>query len=213
MPGEFDIYSIRQFLPMTPEAYFRLFERLNDALWPFEVVAFIALIAVPILLRRGNGATAGVLCGLCWVWVAVVFQFRFHAELHWAGPYLGWVFIVQGLLLAVAGVRGWLEAVSGVRALIGLGLMVAAFVVYPIMAPLTGRYWQGVEIAGTAPDPTAVATLGVLLLARRVPWLLVPVPVLWCLYSGVTWWALGWLPGLFNIGVVLAFLVAITKGR
>jgi len=70
-----------------------------------------------------------------------------------------------------------------------------------------------VEIAGTAPDPTAVATLGVLLLARRVPWLLVPVPVLWCLYSGVTWWALGWLPGLFNIGVVLAFLVAITKGR
>jgi len=168
---------------------------------------------VPILLRRGNGATAGVLCGLCWVWVAVVFQFRFHAELHWAGPYLGWVFIVQGLLLAVAGVRGWLEAVSGVRALIGLGLMVAAFVVYPIMAPLTGRSWQGVEIAGTAPDPTAVATLGVLLLARRVPWLLVPVPVLWCLYSGVTWWALGWLPGLFNIGVVLAFLVAITKGR
>ena len=66
MPGEFGIYSMRQFLPITPEAYFRLFERLNEALWPFEVFAFIARIVVPILMRRGNGAMAGILWGLCW---------------------------------------------------------------------------------------------------------------------------------------------------
>jgi hypothetical protein len=57
----------------------------------------------------------------------------------------------------------------------------------PLLAPLQGRGWASSEVFGIAPDPTAMATLGVLLLAhgRLLP-LLLPIPVLWCFLSGVT---------------------------
>jgi hypothetical protein len=41
-----------------------------------------------------------------------------------------------------------------------------------------------------APDPTALATLGVLLLAGARPLWLYPIPVVWCLVSGATLWAM-----------------------
>jgi hypothetical protein len=40
------------------------------------------------------------------------------------------------------------------------------------------------------PDPTAILTLGLLLIARRAHWSLYVVPVLWCLASGVTLWTM-----------------------
>ena len=56
-----------------------------------------------------------------------------------------------------------------------------------MLAPLQGRGWASSEVFGIAPDPTAIATLGVLLLARgRLLPLLLPIPVLWCLLSGIT---------------------------
>ena len=50
---------------------------------------------------------------------------------------------------------------------------------------------SAVEVFGIAPDPTVVATLGVLLVARgRNAWLLLPIPLLWCAISGATLWAM-----------------------
>jgi hypothetical protein len=41
-----------------------------------------------------------------------------------------------------------------------------------------------------APDPSALATLGVLLFAGVRPvWGLYPIPVAWCLLSGASLWA------------------------
>jgi Family of unknown function (DUF6064) len=48
-----------------------------------------------------------------------------------------------------------------------------------------------VELFGVAPDPTAVATLGVVLLATDpIRWELLAVPVLWCAVGGATLWAM-----------------------
>lgn len=209
MLGELDTYTVSQFIPMTPEVYFRLFERLNEAVWPWQLAALVAMGAAPMLARRGNGLFAGVLMAVCWFWVAGVFHFWLHAELNWAGPYFGWAFIVQGVLLVVAGLRGGLQAAAGARAMIGAGMMVAALIIYPLLGPLTGRSWAGLELAGATPDPTAIATLGVLLMLVWLPWFLVPIPALWCLYSGAVWWGLGWAPGLVNIAVVLVFLLSL----
>ena len=209
MLGELDTYTVSQFIPVTPEVYFRLFERLNEAVWPWQVLVFAAAAMVPILVWRRRGGAAAVLMALCWFWVAAVFQFRFHAELNWAGPYFGWAFLIQGVLVLIAGARGRLNGVLGVRAMIGAGIMGFAFLLYPLLGPLTGRSWAGLELAGTAPDPTAMLILGLLLVSLRVPWTLVPIPVLWCLFSGATWWGLGWSPGLVNIVVVLVFLLSL----
>ena len=57
----------------------------------------------------------------------------------------------------------------------------------PVLGPLFGRSWSQIEVFGVAPDPTAVATLGVLLLGSgRVRWELMALPLLWCAVSGAT---------------------------
>lgn len=213
MLGELDTYTIRQFIPMTPEVYFRLFERLNELVWPWQVPALTAAAIAAVLAWRRHGVVAGVLLGACWFWVAAVFQFRLHAELNWAGPYFGWAFLVQGVLMVIAGARGRLDGVPGARAMTGAVMIGAALVLYPLLGPLTGRAWAGVELAGTAPDPTVILTLGVLLVPARIPWTLVPIPVLWCLYSGATWWAVGWMPGLVNTVAILALALGAALSR
>ena len=47
------------------------------------------------------------------------------------------------------------------------------------------------ELFGLAPDPTVLATLGVLVAADRVRWELFVIPVLWCAVTGATLWTMG----------------------
>ena len=120
-------------------------------------------------------------------------------------------FALEGaLLLALASSRACpaLQAHApggrlGPRRAVGAALLVAA-IAYPLAAPLLGRPWSQAEVFGLTPDPTAIGTLGVLLLLeagrerRLPPWLraawlgaLWTVPVAWCLVTGLTLWTLG----------------------
>jgi hypothetical protein len=77
----------------------------------------------------------------------------------------------------------------------GLSLLVSALLLCPFVGLAFGRPWTQAEVFGLAPDPTALATLGALLLlapARpgltwRLAWLL---PLLWCALSGMTHWVM-----------------------
>lgn len=63
-----------------------------------------------------------------------------------------------------------------------------------------------------APDPTALATLGVALLAGgRLSYALYPIPVVWCLISGATLWAME-VPdfAIMPIAALLAVSVAVS---
>jgi hypothetical protein len=71
----------------------------------------------------------------------------------------------------------------------------------PLLARLLGRPWSQAEVLGLAPDPTAIGTLGLLLLlrpgevARSTPTralLLAPwaIPLLWCVIGGATLWTM-----------------------
>ena len=90
---------------------------------------------------------------------------------------------------------------------------------YPLMAPLLGRPWRQAEIFGIAPDPTAVATLGVALLApARTMWLLLPLPLLWCLVSGATLWTMkasdaALLPAIGVLALGLGIATSRARGR
>ena len=73
---------------------------------------------------------------------------------------------------------------------IGLALLFYALAIHPLIAPLTGRPITQAEIFGLAPDPTAIATLGILLAANRPLLHLFAIPVLWCLVTGLTLWTM-----------------------
>lgn len=87
-------------------------------------------------------------------------------------------------------------------------LAVLGVLVLPLAGPLTGRSWAAIEVAGTAPTPTALVTLGMLLMARRRSWIAALIPMLWLIYSSVSWWVSGWLTGVLVVPIAVAFLVA-----
>ena len=74
----------------------------------------------------------------------------------------------------------------------GLALLAYAIAGYPLLAAVVGDGVASIPVVGLAPGPTAVLTLGMLVLADgRTPLHLAFVTVLWSLIAGATAWTLG----------------------
>jgi uncharacterized protein DUF6064 len=219
--SEWWTYSLSDFLLFSSRTYYRLYEIYNAAIWPAQVVALGLGLAIWALLRRFTAsrgrAVAAILAG-CWLWVAIAFHARRYATINWAAVYFGAVFTLEAaLLIWFAVIRGRLSFDRSVdlatRA--GRGIFLFALVIEPLVGPLLGRGWRGVEIFGVAPDPTAIATLGILLLASGGGrWALFVVPAVWCAVSGATLLAMkspdSWIPPLAG---ALAVALAIRQKR
>ncbi len=196
-------YRLSDFLLFSARAYWRLFELHNESLWPLPIVTLalgIAALGLALLRPRHRGRLIAILLAILWAFVGWSFLWQLYATVNWAAMYIAPLFAAEALLLLTVG--GVLDRLSfdqrGARRIAGLALVTLGLA-YPLLAPLSGRPWQGAEIFGIAPDPTAIATLGFLILARgRLAWLLYPIPLLWCLASGLTLWAMedaqAWVP-------------------
>ena len=121
------------------------------------------------------------------------FFWQLYASINWAAAYVAPVFALQAALLLTIGTWGDRLRFDR-RGMIGrAAVTLAAFSIigYPLLAPAFGRPLAGAEIFGMAPDPTVIGTLGFLLLARGGwTFALLPIPLLWCVASGVTLWAI-----------------------
>ena len=138
-----------------------------------------------------------------WLCVSVGFLWMHYAAINWVAVYFVPVFVGEALLVFWLGtVRGRLTfaAERGVAGMIGIALYVYALALHPLIALVAGRPLQAAEVVGIAPDPTAIATLGLLsLAARRTGTLpLIIVPIIWCLASALTLRTMGasegWIP-------------------
>ncbi len=195
--SEWWTYELSDFLLFAPRTYYRLFELYNRAIWPAHILALGAGGAVLVLLRRGDagaGRAVAAILAACWLWVAWGFHFQRYATINWAATWFAAAFAIEAALLAWTGaIRGRLQLGASNRTLrrAGVGMVLFALVVQPLIGPLAGRDWVQAELFGLAPDPTAAATLGALLLAAgRVRWELLLVPLAWCAVTGATLWAM-----------------------
>jgi Family of unknown function (DUF6064) len=187
--GEWLTYSLADFLLFSPRTYYRLFELYNRAVWPAQVAALAVGAAILVLLRRAEAATRIVVATLAagWLWVAWAYHLQRYDSINWAASYYAVAFGAEALLLAWAALRLTLRTNPT-----GLALFLFALVLQPLIGPLLGRPWAQVELFGLAPDPTAVGTLGLVLLADgRVRWELLAIPLLWSIVTGLTLWAMG----------------------
>jgi hypothetical protein len=214
---EWRTYQLSDFLLFSPRAYWRLFELHNEALWPLPIAtlaAGAACLALALLRPRYHGRLIAIPLAILWAFVGWSFLWERYATINWAAAYVAPLFALEALLLlAVGGAPNRLALDRhGVRRPVGI-LLIALALAYPLAAPLFGHPWQGAEIFGLAPDPTAIATLGFLLLARgRLAVLLCPVPLLWCLASGVTLWAMGEMQAWIPLGAALLAAVSLIAG-
>jgi hypothetical protein len=195
--SEWWTYGPADFLLFSPRVYWRMFELHNEALWPLQPVTLATGVLMMLLVAwrlRSHGRWIALILAVLWAFVGWSFLWQRYATINWAAVYVAPAFVVEALLLFVAGaLPGDLTFDRrGPAAWAGYLLIAFALAGQPLLAPLQGRAWISAEIFGIAPDPTAIGTLGLLLLARGkfLP-LLIPIPALWCLLSGITLWTLG----------------------
>ena len=203
--SEWWTYRPSDFLMFSARSYYRLVERYNADVSPLQMLAIaLGLGALGLALRprpqAGHRVVAAVLGG-SWLWVAWAFHYRRFATINWAAEQLAWAFALQGLALLWVGValgrlRFRYDPSRG--GMVGVALIVFAVVGFPFVAVLAGQPWTHAEVAGVMPDPTAIATLGFLLLAWPTRSWLMLIPVASCVFSGVTLLtmgaAAGWVP-------------------
>lgn len=210
-------YSAEDFLLFSPRAYWRLIERHDEALWPAQLLTLLLGIAILWFLLRPRPWSHRLIAGglaVLWGWVAWSFLWERYATINWAAVYMAPLFALQAVLLASAGGRlRWSFDRTG-RGSGGLALFLYALVLHPLTAPLLGRSIRGAEVFGITPDPTAIATVGLVLMAAgRWSWLLLVIPLLWCLVGWLTLYGMGaaesWVMlAAAGTGTVLAVLPA-----
>lgn len=193
--SEWWTYGPRDLLLFSPQTYYRLFELHNLGWWPLPLAMLALGAALTALGARGGNAAGRVVAlslAACWLWVAWAFHWQRYAAINPAAVYFALVFTLEALLLGWGAARGRLTAAAPpLRRRLGTALLLFALLGLPLLGPLFGRSWSGAEVFGMAPDPTALATLGVLLRAdTRRAWPYYPLPLAWCLLSGATLWAM-----------------------
>jgi hypothetical protein len=190
-------YSIADLVLFTPETYFRLFELHHRDWWPMQLACLAMAMVILLCLwlkPTWGGRVIAILLATSWAWVGWAFLHLRLAPIHWVADWYAIAFFSQALLLFVYGIssRGVeFEIGNSARAAIGVFVLMAALLVMPAIAYLTGREWMQTELFAMTPDATALVTLGLLLLAKgRVAGWLVVIPVAWCFVTGVTLWVL-----------------------
>lgn len=219
--SEWWTYRVSSFLLFSPRTYHRLIELYNAAIWPLQLVGFGLGIAILMLARNAgvrNGRMAAAILAACWLFAAWAFHLRHYATIDWAAPYYAAAFVAQALVMLWQGTLrgGWSFGPSKRLAQsVGRFLVVFALMGQPLLALLAGRRLVEAQFFGVAPDPTAVATLGVLLMLHRPSVAAMIVPLAWCAISGAFAWAMAARDALVTplAGLlVLATLVA-TRSR
>lgn len=211
-------YRLEDFLLFSPATYYRGHELYNAEIWPLQVVALVLGGLIPVLAASADvqrRRAAAALLALAWCWVGWGFHFSHYATINWAAPWFGAAFVLEaGLLLWIGVVRGALvfRPRTDLSSRIGLALFVFALVGYPMLELALGRPWTQLGVFGTSPDPTVLATLGMVLMTGAVRGArlatLLAVPLAWCVVGGATLWAMGapaaWLlPAVGALAVVL----------
>lgn len=188
MAGWLD-YALADFLLFSPSTYWRLFQQLNGAVWPAHIAIYGVLAGLVFAVASGwrqAGLAVGVALAVGWAIVAQLFFTSYYAPINFA---VGWIIPfawaqAAALIILTPGLR--FEAPARLP-WPPYGLVCLA-IAYPLVGYFSGRPFAQGEVAGLAPDPTAILTLGLLGLAGR-GWrrlALSVFPIVWLLLSAIT---------------------------
>jgi hypothetical protein len=183
-------------LPFTHEQFLAVFAEYNDAVWPVQVVAYLAAAAMCIAIASRNAmapALVPLALAAMWLWTGISYHWLFFARVNAAASAFGAAFVAQGVLLVFAAVRRRLEffpADGRLRTVAGWSLIAYAAFVYPAIGSLAGLHFPAAPVFGVTPCPLTIFSFGVFLLARSVPWWLLAIPAAWSAIGAIAAWQL-----------------------
>jgi len=177
-------YSLIDFIPIEPEIYTRLFERINEALWPLPLVLALLGFGVMALVLLKPNRWVYLLLALAWFFVGTCFFLLYLAELTWAAHYVGALFIFQGVLFVGVSIKHPAQKPpSHAAKYTGIVLGFVGAVIYPLWPVFNTQSVNTAQVFALAPDPSSLITLGALLVVGFRPWWLILIPVFWCLFN------------------------------
>lgn len=185
-------YRLEDFIPFTPEVYFRLIERVNETWWPVQLLALALGLAALILAVRGNARWALALLAPAWAFSGIVFHLHYYAEINVAATWFGYLFIAQAvLLLALAATMGKPDPSSHPgrwRTVTGVAITVVGLLPSSLVSLARSENWSQSEFFALHPDPTALATIGLVILCLRglKTGLAALIPIAWAAISILT---------------------------
>lgn len=214
-------YSLTDFLLFAPRTYYRLFALHNADLWPLHLAVLVAGAGLLVLVFADRPAWRGrviaVLLAAAWLFVAWAWLFQRYDGINFVGRWFALAFAIEGGLLLLLG--AWGDRLRPAprahpAGMAGAAIFAAALALYPLLGVAFVRGLASAEVFALAPDPTAVGTLGLLLVPARVPWLLLPVPLAWCMVTGLTLWTME-APDAFvaPLAALLVLALAVWKAR
>ena len=204
-------YSLRDLLIFSPESYFKLFELSNKALWPFHIVFGLLAIAALVLLYKRQRLTSQLIfiwLGLVWAFVAYWYFIIYYSQITPYAHTMSYVFWAESCLLFITAFYASHEPINTSvvssslsitskklykkwQLLMGGGLIFYGLLIHPIVSvSIWDQSLSRLELFSVAPDPTAIVTIGfILLLPVRGYLLLIAIPCLWLLFSIMTYQA------------------------
>ena len=201
-------------LPYSVEVLTATLAAFNVAWWPVVAVGVLACGRILFVLVRSDGDVplrqARVLCYIAAGTAAVAggpYWLGAMAMLDFMAPLYGGLWLLQAALMLVLVLRGSLVWNASDRRL-PVATIAIGLIIYPILFWLeTGG--PGVPLAGSAPDPTAIVSLGLLACMRgRGMWAALFIPALWAGIAAFN----GYLLGLFTPWLVAATLAVLGAG-
>ena len=198
-------------LPFTPQQFFEVMQRYNEAVWPMQVVlTLVALASVVIVwtpVQRRSVLISGALA-LLWTWCGLVYHLGFFYAVNPAALLFGGLFLAAAAAFAWQGVvkqRLHFVMVPGPRTVAGLALIAYALVVYPELAAALGHAYPRTPTFGL-PCPLTIFTIGLAaFLAPPFPRTILVAPLLWSVIALQAVFLFGMYE---DLGLVAAALVA-----
>jgi hypothetical protein len=187
------ILNVMSKIPFTTEQFLQVFEKYNQAIYPFQFVLTLVAIIVPIgfanaavflTASRKPFANKLISCslGFFWLWTGIVYHLIFFTAISPPAYLFGTLFIIQGLLFFYEGVaRNRLSFRPSRRfdGILGAVFIAYALVIYPSIGYVLGRIFPSTPTFGT-PCPTTIFIFGLLLWAdRKISLSLLIIPILW----------------------------------
>jgi hypothetical protein len=202
-------------LPYSTESLFALFEQYNLDYTLFLVLG--ALLALEILIVLGWRDTLDTLSsftiplwGISWIWIGIAYYMQQLSNLYFAASYYGWMFVIQGALMLGFGLmrsRALKMSTDGGNRILGWSLLLLATLAYPLWDYSMTWGWPALRVVGSAPEPTLLFTIGLILLYRNLPAYLIVIPILASLLTLYQSMALYLYRDGLLIGLALIFLL------